>query len=182
MTTRGVRMWGCLSLHARSHANRVLRFHAAPDQGERQQRPDDWRADHDEREDGTKSEARRMAGFAFWHCQRSVVVCRIRTCIRIAGHARFVRAGCRFRCRPGDILSIARCRLCIARIAAGMRVGSWRVRPVTLAHLSSPVRTRRRGSPTACSRPVKPRFPSPPSHPLPASASSESAAGNRRPR
>jgi len=48
-------MRGCLSLHARSHANRVLRFHAAPEQGERQQRPDDWRADHDEREDRTNA-------------------------------------------------------------------------------------------------------------------------------
>ena len=100
--------------------------------------------------------------------------------IRIAGHARFVRAGRGFRRRLGDVAPVAWPRLGITRIAPGMRIGCRWCRPVALGHLSSPIRTPRRGSPTACSRPAIPKFPSPPSHPSPASASSGSAAGNRR--
>ena len=184
VATDGQRVAGacgvCFVAACAASARFDLRFHAARVEVERQGRPDDWRVDRDEWEAPLKKEARRMAGFVVNRCRCALASAGSEPGIRIAGHARFVRAGRGFRRRLGDVATVAWPRLGIARIAAGMRIGCRWCRPVTLGHLSSPVRTPRRGSPTACSRPAIPKFPSPPSHPLPASASSGSAAGNRR--
>ena len=166
-----------------------VRFHAARAQMERQGSPDDWWVEGDEGKWVQQTESPPGGGPS---C--SIVVVRpsaVRTCsrrcwiisrrrIRIAGHARFVRAGGGFRRGPRDVATVAWPGLGIARIAPGTRIGRRWCRAVTLGHVSSPVRTPRRGSPTACSRPAIPMFPLPPSHPSPASASSGSEAGNRR--